>query len=882
MITPWDAVTHRVAIDYEIGEDAHCDSLFKAFEFTIKYTTSLLLALLPEQDPFRYQWEYYLVRASSLGHWERSLRKIATGRSYSQISNSLSNLGRMEALEDLTTKTTDDAWQYQVSSSISRAIATITNSSLSVPRKYTLMDAFSQFITLRNKTAHGAPTSETRRKLVIHLNHAFTTLSRHLQFVNLPLVLYQKTSNDERPTVVSTEPLTQEDYTSLQRLLSDSSQEPGLFIFDQHGRPFFHRVSLLHPDTNSEDFYTANGAYRTRDENAEWLSYSTGKAKRLSIKSWMIKPPVSETSAYDNLVPRGESFTNAPDVIENYVNRPELEEELIEALRYRKNPMITLNGRGGIGKTSVALWAVSKACQDGWFDIILWFSARDIDLTEMGALNVYPDVVSLRDIVQRARQLLEELGTSLDRLLSPEQLLETIIHDDQTGHILWVLDNFETVDRPKDIFDAFDSCINSAPNDHHKVLITTRHRPFQGDHRVQVDGMSYEEFDILIQRETLSLRLPAPLSAERVEELFRTTYGHPYVAKITLGELKRGRFKHTKRILQSMDDILTPLFERTVDILSPSSRHVYLLLCRWNSLIPFVALDLAINSEGDSRIDIYDTTEELIDFSLISTVYEDDHNEDWVWFDVPTPARIFGRRRIQADPLRLTIDVEARRLQRFGVSSPFQVGRREQYVRRFWESIRSELHIARRVGSIYESLGDKWYTWFDRLGTSVPRLWTWLAQEMEDRGRASEADKYYVRAIQSANRYPDISALWLDLARYREEQNRDKEALQAWVGRAGLPDAPFADVSHAANKVNGWLSRQRVQLAPEERQSVVSELIGLMEYRATEADAQDLSRLAWLYANIGELGKAVDVAKRGLKINPGQRDCRNVLRRFGS
>ena len=721
--------------------------------------------------------------------------------------------------------------------------------------------------------------SQMKRRLATNFHEVIELIDTNLDLLRLGLIGCRKNLVGGPPSVVSSIDITDAERRRFQELLDDQSEECAVYLLEAANDPKLHRLGLMKVNDNFDGYYLANGRFTSRDGTAEWLNYASGQFLRYSISEWSAPPPVSETSAYDNLISRGNSFTNAPELIPDYIDRLKLHEELTDALVHRKNPIITLGGRGGIGKTSLALWAVREACLSEWFDIVLWFSSRDIDLTASGALDVSPDVTSFRDIVQRAVSLLQEFGIDIDTTRPPEAQLGSIIGADDSFSILWILDNFETVDNPRDIFSEFDTYVNHAKNDLHKVLITTRHPSFKGDYQIQVDGMSEEEFSRLIAQEVMTLHIAERVSKRQVRELYTISDGHPYVAKIILGEIKRGRYTKSRRILQSRDDVLGPLFERTVDYLDDDARHIYLLLCRWHSLIPFVALDLAVNCDREVRIDILRATQELKDYSLITVLDEHDANDEWLWFDVPTPSRIFGRHRLQADPFQLKIDVEFRRLQRFGVSTLTNLSRREDLVRRFWNSVRGEIEVKRQLQGMAETLGP-WYPWFDRLGYSVPRLWSWLARELEDRGRASEADKFYVRAVRAGDGMPYVSDLWLDLARHREEQGRDKEALQAWVSRAVLPMAPFEDVSHAANKVNGWLARARVTLDKEERQSLVGDLIERMEARSGEADAQDLSRLAWLYANVRRIEEGLAVARRGLTLRPGQRDCANFVRRF--
>ena len=63
-----------------------------------------------------------------------------------------------------------------------------------------------------------------------------------------------------------------------------------------------------------------------------------------------------------------------------------------------RNWVITVLGRGGIGKTSLTLTVLHKLAEEGPFDYILWFSARDIDLMEIGPETLNPDVLTIEEV----------------------------------------------------------------------------------------------------------------------------------------------------------------------------------------------------------------------------------------------------------------------------------------------------------------------------------------------------------------------------------------------------------------------------------------------------------------------------------------------------
>ena len=80
-----------------------------------------------------------------------------------------------------------------------------------------------------------------------------------------------------------------------------------------------------------------------------------------------------------------------------------------------------------------------------------------------------------------------------------------------------VIDNFETVETPADVFQWIDTYIR-LPN---KVLITTRYREFAGDYPIAVKGMPDTEAYALVDQESKRLGISGIIDSEYIEELDR-------------------------------------------------------------------------------------------------------------------------------------------------------------------------------------------------------------------------------------------------------------------------------------------------------------------------------------------------------------------------
>ncbi|WP_155723009.1 NB-ARC domain-containing protein [Gluconobacter potus] len=371
---------------------------------------------------------------------------------------------------------------------------------------------------------------------------------------------------------------------------------PGIYLYSSG----FRGVELLHTDVDASDFFIPNGAFR--NATFELHSLITDNRMRIDASPYLLpatERPPSETEGNGTLEALGNILTNLPPQTSGYVRRPHLEEEVRSAFINDRHPIITLVGRGGIGKTSVALSVLHSLSELDRFDIVVWFSARDIDLTLAGVKAVKPHVLTEGDI---AKEYLRLIGHSdAGKKENPLSVLAQHMTKSPLGATLFVLDNFETARNPIDLFHWIDTNIR-LPN---KVVITSRFRDFKADYPISVSGMEEGEAQQLIQQTVTSLGIENIVSTSQALEVAEEADGHPYVIKILLGEIaNEGKYSKPVRLIARKDDVLEALFERTYASLTPLATRAFLTLCSWRSLVPQLALEAALlrqNDEGRDR-----------------------------------------------------------------------------------------------------------------------------------------------------------------------------------------------------------------------------------------------------------------------------------------
>ena len=848
---------------------AYCDSLLNSCEFIIRHLSALLCASLPHSEAgesIRYRTEYELFRTSGIGDWSRHAQQLLAGPNFSLLTKEIPEGGLQGSLSIFTrpVKGHEDQWIVEVVIAFRNCLRIIgeePNTSKSIK----LIEFINEFPRLRNKMdAHGAPTSNEKSRIADELEVIVENLIVHVSILQLAIVRvdFSKQSGirDSRvlDVVGNESPVVRE---SLKNGFLPKSQESGLFVVLPSG---IRRINLLYSETDLLDFFYANGNYKEQHQTAEFLSYVTNGRKRIKCTEWSSVPlGVSEsvTAGTRNLRFIGTVLTNLPQVdMSPYVRRPKLEKELIEELSAPYRRVITLKGIGGVGKTTLALSVVNELCEAEKFDVVIWASARDLDLVEDTSRQVKPSIQSTQDLANLNKSLISQIGN-----IEPDDALAwfgRFLGSDEYGRILWVLDNFETLQDTGEVFSLIDRALGPT----NRVLITTRHRDFYGDYQIEVRGLERKEFTQLA--EEFGKRIGISLPNDRVDQIFRDTDGHPYIAKMMISELRNSPMAGTKSVI-SKPDLQDNLLERTYSRLSEGAAAIFLLLSTFNSAITGTAIRLAIYDDQTIEGDIESLIDELASNSLV----EVDLIEGDVLVHLPSVAMAFGSRKLVTSDLRTPILAMSGVLKLFGPINREQISqfrtsppKGSDPISRFWKSIRRQLND--------ENERDRYLDLAREVARTHSIVWRWIAEYFDEENEPAKAISSWKMFIEAGNL---TQYAWWQIAQNFEKLDRHEEALAAWVSRAKCEDATIQDVSFAANKLNGWVSRKQVKLDSAEKVILIDPLVSVLESRINECSADDLSRLAHLYTRLENHRRAREVAEMGLVKDPQNQYCLRFL-----
>ncbi|RIJ70913.1 hypothetical protein D1871_16590 [Nakamurella silvestris] len=858
---PLDRMRARAEVAKSESDTAYFLELMYMGELVVKLIAiELLAALKDDREHHRYGLEYRLVRADGIGEWAQVIDDVLNG----PASQHLSKEGAVSQ-RALTSQSPVSEYNWQRRAVLSLDDAYRQVDSNFEDRSRTRIAArlwIRQFAALRNRTrGHGASKPSILSDICEPLRLSIDEMIDNLPVFNRPWS-YLKRNLSGKYRVSSFGG----DRTGFGTLSTDASHSlpegDGVYVMLDKPR----KARLLFSDPDLNDFLLPNGNYRKG--KFELLSYITDETQEESGSQWVLPAearPASETSSKPDLDIVSNVLSNMPTKIGGYVTRIELEDDLFRVLNDDRHPVVTLHGRGGVGKTSLALEVLHKIATIGTFYGIVWFSARDIDLLPDGPKVVRADVLTKVDIAKDFWKLMRPEGSG--KLAESEQFLtDCLSGQDKDGPYIFVFDNFETIREQGDLYTYLSNAVR-LPN---KVLITTRSREFKADYPVSVGGLTQREHKTLVDELAVKFGIGNLVDREYETLLFEESDGHPYITKVLLGEVVRlGHRVTPERVIATKDSLLDALFERSYATLAPASQRVFLTLCSWRSLVPRLGLEAVILRPGNDSLDIDHAVMELSQSSLIEELIDDSTSSGFL--SVPLAAALFGRRKIVTSPLKFAIEADLELIREFGAMTTTEMtqglgARVDRLTRTIAKRAESKTDLTKEISVL------------QYIASEYSPAWLNLSELHQERGNTLEAIsamRLYLESI------PGDADVWRRLIALYRSANDPLGEMDARLQLAALLPT-FDELSAAARRFNYLVAQRDIDLDSQERVLMARSFRDLLESRSAEASADDLSALAWLCLHCKDPEAASIWVKAGLQLDPDNTHCKGLEARLTS
>ena len=852
---PVESMLVRVNTSKEDSDVAYFYDLILYGELVTKVVALYMVSnVCDDIDRNRYRYEYKIVRTDGIGDFAMTINDVIIGNA----SNSLCKTVFDKELMELRNKAIEGTWQRMALTKLSSCLKALGIEASNLTSKSSLSLWFSMFATLRNKTkGHGAMTSDRCSSVVVDLRDSIDLIYQNLSVFARPWAyLKQNLSGKYRVSQIGGNSSA---FDHLKRTNTEHLQE-GVYCYTDGPM----RVNLVYSSPELLSFKFVNGNFNDNNKTFEILDYVEDSKERLDGSAYIItqdKLPDSITSGRDGMVVSGDSFTNLPLINPDYIERKELEEELYRVLMDKERfPVVTLKGRGGIGKTSLAVHVIDSISKTNRFDIIVWFSARDVDLLTEGPKQVQTVVISKHDI---AAQYFRLIYPNEKIPKDTESQFANKLTKNELGRALYVFDNFETLQNPVEIFEWINTYIRLE----NKILITSRlSRNFKADYPIEVCGMNESQCRSLISATAKRFCVEDLLTEGYITRLIDESDGHPYIIKIILGEVaKFHRLTDIQRIVADQDRILDALFKRTYSTLSYAAKRIFLTLCSWRSTIPMLALEAVILRSDNEKIDVEKAVDELNKSSFVELI---DVIDDTL-ISVPLVASVFGKKELEVSPEKLRILQDRKLLMEFGAGTTRGIANIERHVFRKISAVASRIQTK-------EELLDELPT-LECLANKYVEAWIKIAELEGELGWHEKELESYRTYLQSCTDYQRKIQIWNKISEVACSIGDWKNESSALIEIVQNPVVEYWMVSNVANRINNYYSTHNDTRDPELKKILICAVLQVMERRINEANAVDCSRLSWLYLNTGNEVSALKYAQMGCSMDSTNGHCRKLL-----
>lgn len=859
--TPLQQVRRRARRDSEIpGEAFRAWSL--AGECALKYCASVLLAALSASDQrTANRLTKQILVGDSLGLWANAIRMAAT-----KLFRMSQDPSLREFATELTRKRTQDQDETftAVRAAVRRLLGQLDTPDLPFsPSWLGIVDFLSHF---RNKTrGHGAYSADWQRTASDDLSAIVDGLVSFLGSAQLAFAVPHSPGDRLFLLVGDAEtalgPIEQTATTGTSDAILVSTK-------DQTYRVVGYLTSVFAPDLSTERYYFANGDFRRADPSAEFIEYLHGDRQRKALHHTVLAPddlPQSRTAGMGELLFGDEIPHNLPRSSDVWVGRPDLEERLRRALLKQQFPIVTLHGAGGSGKTALALrlaWELAQAASTNRFDIILWMSARDLDLMSSGIRETAREVGNLDEFADLFASLVRDYIPPADSAIAT---LARELEDPSQSYLI-VADNFETFDNPAELQEFLAEKV-LPPN---KILITSRLREFAADLPIEVGGMDWNQAEELMIRESRDRYCEGTLDLSLRRRIFKATEGRPYPIKLAIAQIAGGISpERALEKLRSDPSILNALFKRSYDLLDPAARYFTLLVGNSGGRVPELLARVAVARRGFR----FDQAEDpAVRQALVSRTESPDGERA---YSTPVTAALFLRDAMHLSEMVSWVEEDValvREYRQFNVSDPRQFSMRiaREISQRILESDGRE----EDSGDLLEIL--------EQIALEQPDVWVHIA---EIRAASGESADRQIEALQAGLvQRMDSASLWTKWATIEQERGRPCRSLELVAQGFDASAARIDEILALAGSLLEFLSDTTLRLpfrdCPKERLMALQAASRALDANMSNLDGDGLSKLSWLYLHLNDPDRASQVVLYGLNRFPRNRHLTRIYERL--
>ncbi|MFC1975931.1 NB-ARC domain-containing protein, partial [Chloroflexota bacterium] len=354
--------------------------------------------------------------------------------------------------------------------------------------------------------------------------------------------------------------------------------------------------------------------------------------------------PKGGTQAGQQDLPR--VYHNLPPRFGEFIGRETETARVLEWIENSRWPLATIEGMGGIGKTSLAI-EVAHRCLPGTqleignpFEAVVWTSARDQADFDLSLEQVLDATAQVLDYPYLTQLESEAKINAVDKLL-------------RSRRTLVIVDNFETI---TDL--ALVKFLEQVPEPS-LALITSRYKQLRRVWDIPLYGLTNEETVTLIRRHShrIGLNMVAGADDEILWRLAAATGNNPKAVILSLGLIKQKGLPFNAVVdelyqaSQIVEEVFDYIFAEAWKLLDENTRQVLLAMPLFVTTASREALS---EVSGVTGFDYHKAIEQLVGMSLLEASEALDLSQQRYQMHPLTQA--FARKELRVDIILNSID----------------------------------------------------------------------------------------------------------------------------------------------------------------------------------------------------------------------------------
>lgn len=330
---------------------------------------------------------------------------------------------------------------------------------------------------------------------------------------------------------------------------------------------------------------------------------------------------------------------NLPPRYGEFIGREDEVARVLEWVEHSRWPLASIEGMGGIGKTSLAI-EVAHRCLPGPqlavskpFTAVVWTSARDYSDFNLRLDHMLDTIARVLNYPHLAQLPAEQKVGAVDKLL-------------RSHRTLVIADNLETV---TDL--AVVKFLEQIPEPS-LALVTTRYKQLRRVWDIPLYGLKNEEIITLIRRHShrIGLSVVAGADTDILQRLTAAVGNNPKAVEFSLGLIKQKGLPFNTLVdelyqaSQIVSEVFDYIFAEAWKLLGQETRQVLLAMSLFVSSASRAAL-AAVSQVVD--FDFHKAIEQLVGMSLLEASEALDLNQQRYWLHPLT--QVFARHKLGVD-----------------------------------------------------------------------------------------------------------------------------------------------------------------------------------------------------------------------------------------